>query len=301
MTTAASGRPSALKKSAGATVNGVRTRTLECAGSGPTVLLLHGFSDSADSWRDVIQLLADVGRRAVAVDLPYFGRAERPAHDSVLDTLDDFVAAAIRQYDTGDGVVLVGNSIGGLIALRAAQGRRPPLLAAVAICPVGLSTPWWMKVVNRTRPITDRLIALPAPNIVRGTVTGPAIIATAFARAVARGRLTPTAKAQYASHWGPGDLRRQLILGGRTIAELVNADVVDLTSFSVPVTLAWGDKDWICPPRATATLRRVRPDVDVRWIRGSGHCPQYDRPDAVTEIILDVVSTATATAKEPAT
>jgi pimeloyl-ACP methyl ester carboxylesterase len=283
-----------VKKAAVATVGGVRTRVIERSGAGPTVLLLHGFSDSADGWRDVINLLADAGRHTVALDLPYFGRAARPASDEVLPVLDDFVSAAVHQYGAGNGVVLVGNSVGGLAALRAAQQPGQAISAVVAIGAAGLCVPWWMKLVSRTRPVTDRLLRLPIPPVVRGTVSAPSLISAGFAAAVASGRLTPTARAQYASHWGPGDLRRQLLLGGQTITELIRTGVLDRAPFGIPVTLVWGTNDWICSPRAAKALQNTHPEITVRLIQGSGHCPQYDQPGVVAEII----TAATAAARD---
>jgi pimeloyl-ACP methyl ester carboxylesterase len=268
-----------------ASVGGVQTRVLEGPGSGPTVLLLHGFSDSADGWRDVLGELAKSGHHGVAVDLPHFGRAGRPRSSSVLAALDEFVEAAAREYDTGQGVVLVGNSIGGLAALRAARRTDLPIVSVLAIGPAGLIVPWWMTALTRTRPLLDRVLTLPSPALVHGTVAGPAIMGNLFARAVASGHLSARAKSRYASHWGPGDLRRQLVLGGQTLAELADPHALDNAEFQMPVTLAWGDKDWIFSPRAGARLQQLHPDVRLRSIAGSGHCPQYDNPNVVADLI----------------
>lgn len=55
---------------------GVGTRTLTVTGRGTPVVLLHGFADSADTWRGVLTRLEAAGRPAVAVDLPGFGQAD---------------------------------------------------------------------------------------------------------------------------------------------------------------------------------------------------------------------------------
>ena len=55
---------------------GYETRALELEGDGPPVLLIHGFSDSADTWRLTLERLAIEGRRALAVDLPGFAEAD---------------------------------------------------------------------------------------------------------------------------------------------------------------------------------------------------------------------------------
>jgi pimeloyl-ACP methyl ester carboxylesterase len=100
--------------------------------------------------------------------------------------------------------------------------------------------------------------------------------------------MSADARAQYASHWGPGDLRRQLLLGGPTIAELIAPDVLDSKPFHVPVTAVWGARDWISPARGAAELRRAHPEVTTRVLPGTGHCPQYDRPDLVADLIADI-------------
>ena len=53
------------------------TRALELDGDGPGIVLLHGWGDSADTWRPLLIELAARGRRAIAVDLPGFGEATR--------------------------------------------------------------------------------------------------------------------------------------------------------------------------------------------------------------------------------
>ena len=56
---------------------GFSTRVLELEGDGPPLLLIHGYADSADTWRLVLDELARRDRRAIAIDLPGFGRADR--------------------------------------------------------------------------------------------------------------------------------------------------------------------------------------------------------------------------------
>lgn len=271
-----------------ATIGGIRTRVLESDGVGSTVLLIHGYSDSADGWRAVMHLLADAGHRAVAVDLPYHGRAERPNGTSFFGVVDDFVAAAVEKYSDGADMVLVGNSVGGTSALRVAQRAGLPLAAVLAIGPAGLVIPRWMKLAHRATPLGRRLLGHANGSVLRGTNVAPALISASFARAVTGGRMSADARAQYGSHWGPGDLRRQLLLGGPTIAELMAPDVLDARPFHVPTTVVWGARDWISPARGAAELHRFHPEVTTRVLPDTGHCPQYDRPDLVADLITDV-------------
>ncbi|HET7691231.1 MAG TPA: alpha/beta fold hydrolase, partial [Nocardioidaceae bacterium] len=87
-----------------ATYAGYRTRVLTTSGGGPTVVLLHGFGDSADTWSGVLARLAQAGRSAVAVDLPGFGEADDLADGAILPQLDRFVAALADAHGNGVGV-----------------------------------------------------------------------------------------------------------------------------------------------------------------------------------------------------
>src|SRR5271165_3646804 len=76
--------------------NGIRMHCVE-AGSGPLVVLLHGFPESWYSWREQLRALAEAGYHAVAPDLRGYGQTDRP---DALEAYDIFQL-------TGDVVGLV--------------------------------------------------------------------------------------------------------------------------------------------------------------------------------------------------
>ena len=104
---------------------GYRTRALELEGDGPPLLLLHGYSDSADTWRILLDRLARAGRRAVAVDLPGFGTCDvLNDHEPILAQHRRFAAAAVEWMAPDGGAVVCGNSLGGPGLAAAGRGRR---------------------------------------------------------------------------------------------------------------------------------------------------------------------------------
>jgi pimeloyl-ACP methyl ester carboxylesterase len=89
-------------------LGGVRTRELRVEGSGPAILLLHGYSDSADTWRSVLVALHARGRLAIAVDLPGHGLTDLAPDAPILPQLRAFTEAFARAHP-GAGAALRGS------------------------------------------------------------------------------------------------------------------------------------------------------------------------------------------------
>src|SRR5215217_8058268 len=87
-------------------IAGHSTRALEVDGDGPGIVLLHGWGDSADTWRPLLAELGTRGRRAIAVDLPGFGEATRLAKGALLPQLDAFAAELVQLWADGRPVVV---------------------------------------------------------------------------------------------------------------------------------------------------------------------------------------------------
>ena len=81
-------------------------------GSGPPVILIHGWPLSADSWDDQAMAIADAGMRAIAYDRRGFGRSSQPWSGYDYDTLTDDLATVIETMGVKEAT-LVGFSMGG--------------------------------------------------------------------------------------------------------------------------------------------------------------------------------------------
>lgn len=101
----------------------------------PAVLLVHGFGSSVVSWRETIRTLTKAGHTVYAMDLLGHGKSAKPTTSVHYSTnlwaqqLDDFCKEHLHLAREGDKeeqqqqLVLVGNSIGSIIALLAATGE----------------------------------------------------------------------------------------------------------------------------------------------------------------------------------
>jgi pimeloyl-ACP methyl ester carboxylesterase len=94
--------------------NGIALHVAEI-GTGPLVLLLHGFPQFWWAWRRQMIDLADAGYRAVAVDLRGFGASDKPPRGYDTPTLAADMAALVTSLGESDAMV-VGNDLGGLLA-----------------------------------------------------------------------------------------------------------------------------------------------------------------------------------------
>lgn len=117
--------------------NGIRVNIAE-QGSGPLVLLCHGFPECWYSWRHQLPALADAGFHAVAPDMRGYGRSDRPqpADQYTLLHLAGDLIGVLDALDASNAVV-VGHDVGANVAWQAAQ-LRPDRIRAV----VGLSIPF---------------------------------------------------------------------------------------------------------------------------------------------------------------
>ena len=105
-------------------------------GTGPLILLVHGFPESWYSWRHQLPALAAAGYRAVAVDVRGYGRSSRPGDVSayrMLDLVED--AVAVVQALGERSAVIVGHDWGAGIAANSAL-LRPDVFRAVGLLSV---------------------------------------------------------------------------------------------------------------------------------------------------------------------
>ncbi len=115
------------------TANGIRFHAVEI-GSGPLILLLHGFPQFWWSWRGQLAPLAEAGFRVVAPDLRGYGGSDKPPRGYDAMTLAEDCAGMIRALGERDAIV-VGTDWGGLLgwtmaAVHPTVVRRLAVLAA---------------------------------------------------------------------------------------------------------------------------------------------------------------------------
>ncbi|MGZ8666010.1 MAG: alpha/beta fold hydrolase [Solirubrobacterales bacterium] len=255
-------------------VAGFETRALELDGSGPPLILLHGWSDSADTWRPLLDRMRHSGRRAVALDMPGYGSASPlEPEGEILPQLGRFLRAALVRFADGRPALVAGNSLGGCVALRVAADPAVRIGGVVPIAPAGLDMAGWFGVVEGERLIRAVLGSpLPLPKgVVRGAV-GQVYRQLVFARPR---KIDPRLVSSFTAHVSSaGDVARILASGRRLLPEL--AQPFELGRIHCPVLLLWGDSDRMVFSSGAERLLSEVADARFELIEGCGHCPQLE-------------------------
>lgn len=248
------------------------------AGSGPSLVLLHGLGHRRQAWDAVLDLLTP-HRDVIAVDLP--GHGESPPLDLSHRSVTDALAAELIEL-TGelglDRPHLAGNSLGGRIALEAAA--RGQAASVTALSPAGF---WrnerefgYAKRIFWTMQILGGRIAPVAPRLATSTAGRAIMYATIVSRP---SRMSPEqAEGDMAAFMAAAPAVNAILEAGPPFAESIPG--------TIPVTIAWGSKDRLLPRRQALAARDRLPDATFVRLPGCGHVPMTDDPELVARVLL---------------
>lgn len=264
---------------------GFGTRALELEGSGPPLILLHGFADSADTWRLLLDRLGRADRRAVALDLPGFGAADELDPDRpVLAQLTAFAVAALHSFAPRGGAVVCGNSLGGCLSLLLAEQPELELAGVVPVAPAGLDMARWFAIIERD-PLLRSLLAspLPVPATVLQRVVSEVYKRLAFHRP--RG-IEPLVARTFAGHFRDRAAAARILGSGRRMLPELR-DPFELERVCCPVLLVWGQQDAMVFQTGAERVLAAVGESRLELIDDCGHCPQIEAVDRLADLLLD--------------
>lgn len=265
----------------------------DLGGEGAPVVCVHGLGGSYANWVGAAPYLRRLGH-VTAIDLPGFGLtppAGRPA------TMEANRRLLHRYLTSLDGpALLIGNSMGGAIALRQAA-RAPETVSRLVL--VSPAAPWAFHRVRWDPVIMLFFIAYAVPGL-------------SSLLLLARHRLSPPMVARWvlsllAAH--PDQISRELFSLHVRLAEQRNhiphidrafirasrsvvlgalhiprfdRDVISVTS---PTLVIHGSRDRLVPPQAAARLGSLRPDWEIRILDDVGHIAMLEAPAEFGRIV----------------
>lgn len=246
-------------------------------GVGRPLVLLHGIGMSHAAWVPVLSKLSE-HRRVLAFDIAGFGQTPALTKPLTTEALVDGLRQSLINLGINEPVDIVGNSMGGWLALEAAKAGLAR--SVVGISPAGLGNHSDVPLHIRLTFASMRSLAKHAPNISKRLVANPWIRAFAMSIPVSiRSFRMPSFVAQQALE----DVANAP--GFDDTLEIIKP-VYGIENLEIPMTIVFGRLDWILVgelqkgDRLPAHTKRLKP-----W--GWGHVPMWDDPAGVAKVILE--------------
>jgi pimeloyl-ACP methyl ester carboxylesterase len=267
------------------------------AGSGETLLLIHGMAGSSDTWRAVVPQLAKK-YRVVAPDLLGHGQSDKPRGDYSLGAFAVWLRDLLDELGVTRATI-VGQSLGGGVAMQFVYQHPDYCQRLVLISSGGLGPDvgWTLRLLSA--PGAELILPVIAPTPVLRVGNK---LRSWFASA---GIQSPRGGEMWSAYSSLADsATRQAFL--RTLRSVVDyrgqavsaLNRLHLTS-QLPTMAIWGDADQIIPVSHAYAAQAARPASRLEVLAGVGHFPQVERPTEVADLIDDFIVTTSELANEP--
>jgi pimeloyl-ACP methyl ester carboxylesterase len=255
-------------------VDGLRLHYLE-EGAGDPVLMLHGWPTSSFLWRDIVPVVGE-GSRAIALDLPGFGRSDKPLDASYSFRFYDRVLTGFLDRIGVERLGLVGHDLGGPIGLHWGA-QNPERVSRLAL----LNTIVFSK---PSLAVVGFIVVCKTPGL-RSLMTSPAGIRFTMRLGIRdKSKVTDELVATYQEPFSTGDARRVLAKAGQGLHPDGLREVEEwLPRIDVPVRLLYGERDRVLPDVAK-TMRKVAervPQAELSTLPDAGHFCQEERPGEI--------------------
>jgi pimeloyl-ACP methyl ester carboxylesterase len=272
---------------------GTRLHYADFGGQGPTMVLVHGLGGSHLNWLTVAPQLARRGR-VLALDLPGFGRSQRSPRRTTLAVMREALAQFVDAMSTGP-VHLVGNSMGGTLAILETLERPGRVASTLLVCPALPAPPggarvdpdWMRMLLIACAPGGHALLRRQRRKIgpeqqVRGLLAlcctdptkVPREIVEAHVALTAERASTPWVERVFAE--AARSLLGELLLGRRVRRAIRQPR---------PRTLIiHGSRDRLVDPRSSRVAVAVNASIELTELADLGHTPQLEGADAFLEV-----------------
>lgn len=239
-------------------------------GAGPAVLLLHGLAGSGDEMIFLADKLAAKGRTVLVPDLRGHGLSEQVPVDVSVDTLVEDVWRVADSLVPGVRVSLVGQSLGGLIAMVAAAiaPSRVGTLALIETVPAGQPDP------DFAHEIQAYFASWPLPFASRAE-------ASEFLGDSAIARSWVDGLEQHPDGYRP---RFTAATMGRMARELVPTRWEEWSRVHAPTLAIFGERGMFTPSQIQR-LADTRPETACMSVRDAGHDVHLDQPEALFHLL----------------
>lgn len=271
------------------TTNGIRMHYVT-QGTGPLVVLLHGFPEFWYSWRYQIPFLAEHGYTVVAPDLRGYNDTDKPRTGYDVATLTRDIAGLVKGLGQ-EKAIIVGHDWGGALAWVFAASYpqvTDRLIVMNAPHPAAMMREFrtlsqlrksWYIFFFQIPWLPEYMLLRNNANEIGRMLRGAAIQKSVFPREV-------TAKFQQAMS-KPGAMTAALNYYRQLFRRLPASSRDPRARVTAPTLLIWGEQDIALGIELTTGLEQWVGDLEIKRIPDSGHWVQQEQPEKVNQFMLD--------------
>jgi pimeloyl-ACP methyl ester carboxylesterase len=270
-----------MKNTQYAEVDGVNLRYMK-VGKGEPLVLIHTLRTQLDYFQKVIPTLAD-HFEVYALDLPGHGHSDIPSGEYSRDFLTGFAEGFLLKLNLRD-VTLVGESIGGVIALTLASRGKVGIKRVISLNPYDYGSGGGIRRSSLLASIVFAAIQWPVIGRVVSNSEAPVlrtILEGGFCNKKALPEDLVDELKSVGSRKGFRRAERSLFRNWKSWIEAKG----EYGKVRVPVTLVYGDSDWSRPLEREENHRRI-PGSQLITLKDTSHFSSLENPEAIINIIL---------------
>ena len=231
-------------------------------GEGAPLILLHGLMGGVDNFGSMVGLVASAGFKVLAPDLKLF---EVPLLKTSIKYLSEYLHDFMK-YKKLEKAVLVGNSLGGHIALVFSKEYPKKVDGLILTGSSGL----YEKAMGDTFPRRGdyNYIKVKTEEVFYNPKTATKELVDKVFDIVNKS----------------DSVIRLLAFAKSAIRHNMSED---LPNMNMPICLIWGKQDKVTPPHVAEEFQSLFPNSELFWIDKCGHSPMWEHPEKFSEITID--------------
>lgn len=245
-------------------INGLNVN-YKIAGSGPAILVLHGWGGASDSWRKVQEILAEQGYKVICPDLPGFGKTAPPSQPWELDDYVNFVFKFTQQLKI-EKFVLLGHSFGGRIAIKFFVQEPKKIKKLILCASAGIK---------------------PKPSLKTKIIFSLAKIGNALFTPKHLTRFKDGAKNLFYTFLRNKDYAKANGIMRETIKKVLDEDLLPyLSKIETKTLIIWGEIDKMVPLKYAYIFKEKIKGSKLEVFSKIGHSPHLEIPEKSAKIII---------------